>query len=452
MKQYCPSRHGDLQKCPTSAIQNAIDAAYEAGGGVVPLPPEHLFIGGLVIRSRVILEGQGEASSILQLEEGCDTHVIQTENFDEVAAAGKTWLVRDGMPHGFGFYKFRVLGNRKNTGENASLEEEADDKQNGISVYGKRYTLDDVLIANCRGKGMVSQGPDLGGQVDLDDVLEVNIGRIRVHHCSDGLFYKGCHDGSIQSAIIGSCSGTGFLSDTKKGSYNGSVDIGRIHSYGNLVGVRINTMGTAVQRLIGDACHKQGVIIDAHRVQIGQLWAFRNWRTDQTKEFRSTDPRIDASVELNQACQVGTATVRTDFGGTGIRIKGSRTQIGSCQIENESPRHDNPIPGIGIDVQATRVRASGDVQGYSTEDGIGVRVSGEKYLTMTDLNFTTSNCGVGFVNECNGDSQHWHIVTNAEKNQLGFQNNAKITRSTVSIMSRNSDWKSLFMRPDQKTE
>lgn len=431
LRKFFPLRMGNIRKNATDAIQKAIDAAHESGGGIVKIPPGVHQIGGLIARSRVILEGHGEAASCLRLEDGCDTHVIQTEAFDEKAAAGKQWLVKEGMPHGMGFRAFRIDGNR-----------DGNKRGTGLCVYAKRYLLHDVLITDCAEHGMISQGPDIGGQEEVDDILEAVIGLVRIHRCgTGGLIYRGPHDGEIESAIIGSCGGIGFLSDTKSGSFNGAVDIGRLHTYGCIVGTQINTAGTAVGRLIGDANFRQGAIVNAHRVQIGQLWAFRNWRTDRPGSTRSEDPRLDASVELNQACQIGTATVRTDFGGTGIRVKGARTQISSCQIENESPR-TGPLPGIGLDIQANRVRVSGDIQGYSQSESIGARISGEKYLMMTDLRLSIADCDTGFVNECSGDSHHWDVSVQVAEGQRGFRNEGKITRSDVSIRPRNADWKS----------
>jgi hypothetical protein len=369
---------------------------------------------------------------------GANRNVIETEEFKDCCKSGSRWLVEDGMAHGFGFRNLRIDGNRDNN-----------TRGHGLAIYGKRYLIDGVMIVNCAEDGLYSQGPDIGGQKETDDILEAEIRSIRIHKCGrNGITYRGPHDGYIASAFIGECDNIGLQTDPKSGHYNGAVDVGRIHSYACRIGIHIKTAGTALQRVLADTNFMQGLIVDEHRVQVGQLWAFRNWRTDKGAEKRSEGTEFieDASVELNQACQIGTATVRTDFGGTGIRIRGSRTQIGTCQIENTNPRGQIET-GIGIDIQASLVRVSGDVRGFSVPGSVGVRVTGEKPLMLTNVNCTIVDCATGFVNASYGDSRSWSIQIQTTAGQVGFENRGETGRSNIYLMSRGKDFRTLCKPP-----
>lgn len=420
----------------TEIIQSAINAARHAGGGIVEIPAGFFIVRGLTIRSRVMLKGQGDSATTLKLADNSNCNVIETENFVEDIKQSKKWLVEDGMNHGFSVRDLRIHGNKvENT------------KGHGLAIYGKRYTLDNLTILYCAQDGLFTQGPDVGGQSHIDDIPEAKIHNLHIHLCrGNGINYRGPHDGFIESAVIGECHGIGVITETETGKFNGAVDFGRLHVYSCQQGIRIGTAATTITKLVADTNYQQGVIVDAHRVQIGQLWAFRNWRPGTRGDLRSEDTRKDATVEINQTCQIGTATIRTDFGGTGIKINGFRTQIGSCLIECENPRGEESA-GIGLDIHANLVRATGDIRGFTRAGSIGLRVNHEKPFLMTTLDFTIVDCATGFVDGHGGDTQDWRIKIQTGENQKGFCLSGKNLRSSIQIMSRGKDYSTHMQLP-----
>src|SRR5690606_33160876 len=106
---------GDGRTDDRAAIQLASDTAANAGGGSVYLPAGSYLIGaapsgpgGLLLRSRVTLQGEAPRASVLKLADGVNRHLIYGPSNVES-------LWGSGSPHGldgFGLINLELDGNR----------------------------------------------------------------------------------------------------------------------------------------------------------------------------------------------------------------------------------------------------------------------------------------------------------------------------------------------------
>ncbi len=103
--------------------------------------------------------------------------------------------------------------------------------------------------------------------------------------------------------------------------------------------------------------------------------------------------------------------------------------------------------GIGVDVLASLVRVSGDVRGFSVPGSIGVRVSPDKPLPMTTINCSVVDCATGFLNVHGGESHVWNLQIHTTEGQCGFEHNGTTKRSAITIISRGTDCRTLFVQP-----
>lgn len=172
---------GDGATNDIAAIQAAVDAAAEAGGGIVFFPRGTYIVGtAIVIKDRVTLAGEGFASSIIKLKNGANTDVMVTEGFSGLTGTDKAegprdWEVRN----------LRIEGNKAN---NAS--------GHGMKLYGYRFRLSNLRITNCKNDGIHSESfsaANIPGNPERD--TEAEIDNVRTVNCDGyGVYWGGPHD------------------------------------------------------------------------------------------------------------------------------------------------------------------------------------------------------------------------------------------------------------------
>src|SRR3972149_4594783 len=105
---------GDGVTDDTAAIQAAIDAVATVGGGRVLIPKGTWLSGALTLKTGVILEGSGYASTVLKLKNNANTALLTTINFATFTGTN-SWLVASaGIPWGYGLTDMQLDGNKAN--------------------------------------------------------------------------------------------------------------------------------------------------------------------------------------------------------------------------------------------------------------------------------------------------------------------------------------------------
>ena len=173
---YVAKTIGDGVYDNTSVIQNAILAAYNAGGGDVLLGGGTLLTGPLTLYNNVKLIGVGKYATTLKLKDNSNNNVITTANFSSLT--GKNWstIVSEGkqslVPKSFGVSRLTIDGNKANQTSMSS---------SGIKFFGADWVMRDVVVKNCAGAGVYTEN-GLGSSSSVLGVgLQFIIDGCRVH-------------------------------------------------------------------------------------------------------------------------------------------------------------------------------------------------------------------------------------------------------------------------------
>jgi hypothetical protein len=332
-------------------------------GGEVSVPAGTYYVDQVLLDANVIFSGSGTDSTIVNQPNASNKAIFKTRNFDTLTGTN-TWFVSDGVPVGFGVNNMTLNGNKANNTSGF-----------GLQFYGKKYFVHDVYIIDCVNDGFYTECASIGGQETYLDAPECSINNVWVRNCGgNGLTYRGPHDGVIGNLYPFLCGGVGASFETLANTYDGAADIGYVHSYANNVGMSNNSRINA-EYIQTESNHAEGYICQNSDSTVGQLRAFKNQRDSEG----GTAPVTSKNVDIQQACKISTAKVRTDNGGVGISITGAGTYIGYAEINGEENG------SVGIDIDANQVITTSRVYDFTL--GIAIRCGA---TGATNGNFTTS--------------------------------------------------------------
>lgn len=172
---------GDGTTDDTTAIQNAINAANVAGGGIVFFPPGTYISTLLTLHSKVHLIGAGITATVLKLKNTTNTSFLQTNSFATLTGGNTT-----GGEFNFSIQNLTVDGNRAN--------QTGDATKAAIQIYGYGYILHNLRVHDSLGVGIYSEWSTSAADPG-NDAMEAHCSNIKVHHCySHGVQFRGPHD------------------------------------------------------------------------------------------------------------------------------------------------------------------------------------------------------------------------------------------------------------------
>jgi hypothetical protein len=369
-----------------SHVNKAQEASRDAGGFPVQLiGPTYNIDEPIIIQPGCGLAGLASKGVVLRLANGVNDDAIRTVDFEALSGSDK-WLVSEGVPTGFQLKGFTLDGNKNNNGAGA-----------GIKVYGKRYMADDLIIFDAAGDSFYTECALKGGQTEYDDLPETSVTNIYMWRSNGrGFACFGPHDGYIDriySALH--LNGAGVLFGSDFVTNNGATDVGFIHSYANNIGIDIQTRVNALYLQV-ESNYAEGLIVDNADTTIGQLRAFKNFR-----EFEATEAaQGDASVWLKGATKIGQAMVRTDNGGTGLKVTGSGSHVAHAEINGENGS------GIGLDLDANQCDITARIFDFDGGAGAGVRVGASGAVNGNTLNFSSRACDTHYSNVSSGSKSN----------------------------------------------
>jgi len=362
---------GDGVSDDTAEIQAAIDAVAALGGGEVLFSKALYLSQKLTLPSNVILRGKGSAYTTIKLKNGSNTALIETEDFSTLTGSNSWFVDTEGVPYGFGVVGMTLDGNKAN--QTAG---------NGVSVYGKRYLVSDVVVKDAYGVGWYTECAYKGGQHDWRDMPEGRIEGLYVHLSGGhGLQVRGPHDLFIASAFVSQAQGDGVRVEGLLNVYQGNSDIGLIHSYGNVgMGFYCNTLVNA-DVIIGETNAKEGVVFDEGS-GISTCSVIRAFGND----YASTG--LYYNVRLATGIQAGTIHCldNTYQSAGGISLAGNQIQIGTLNVLSTIAHNGKGIhsPGAAnVDI------GSAIVEGYSGATGVGVSITS---MTRCSIDAYVTNC------------------------------------------------------------
>lgn len=388
--------------------------ALTLGGGDLHCPsPNYLISDTIIPYSLVYLIGNGHSNTIFKLADNSNTNMLETKNYSTLVNTNK-WLTTDGVQHGFGIIGIQFNGNKANQTSGG-----------GIFIYGKRYTVDDVLIRDTFGDGFWSEAGDAGGQTDWTDMPECNIGQIWVKECGGHSFtYRGPHDGRINSVVVAESGGRGVRIQRSAGVYNGVADFGFIHSYANTAENIYIDCRVKGEHFIGEAGYHHGIFMasSASDSQINNLEAYGNDRNNLNTYW-------DVLIEGQQNI-IGSvySAVQNDTAGS-FRIAGDNNKIG---IVNLSGVQSSAANMVGLDVDASGSYIGGGfINGYDNVGTcIGLRTNTSGAKSYNDINVHIRNCTTLFRNNAAGSHNSYNIMLQTLAGQTAFSGSAPNSNKT----------------------
>lgn len=174
-----------------AAIQAAIHAAANAGGGCVYFPKgvyligsEPNGIGGLQLRSHVMLQGEAPRAVVLKLMNGANKSLIYGPSEVERLWGSKS----DGGLQSWSLKNIELDGNRATN--NAG---------NGVWVYGFKPIIDNLFIGNVAEHAWRSEWGTGGPVFGMEGVIS----NVYIETCGKhGFWFAGPHDSTITNVLV----------------------------------------------------------------------------------------------------------------------------------------------------------------------------------------------------------------------------------------------------------
>jgi hypothetical protein len=242
----------------TAAIQAALDAASAAGGGVVRLRPgANYSVTGVTIGSNVVLDLNNGG---LTLSNAANAPVVSVASYASLIAGDTT-----GGPTDFGVQNGYLDGNKSNQSATA---------QPVLAIYGRRYTLSNLMVRNGKGTGIDSQWSTTSS-FQSPNGFESFVTQVYVHSCDgDGINFRGPHDTFFSNFFIVKCgvaSGSVPLRfPDASGRANGS-NVQQFHVYGGNgynYGLLCNTAGMRFSNFVVEGGQLAQVLVQASQVML----------------------------------------------------------------------------------------------------------------------------------------------------------------------------------------
>ena len=184
-----------------STINRLIEQAAELAGGssaTVKLQPgTYTLTEPIEPREGVVLEGERDGSTILQVGVEARCAAIQTPEFETLLNSGESGK----GPSQFTLRNLTIDGNRAhNSPEAGSI------KGNGINIYGRCYRIEDVIVRNCANDGIRTQDGIAPAFTVTTDSIECHYSMIKVHDCGrHGWYHQGPSDCQMDDVLVYKC-------------------------------------------------------------------------------------------------------------------------------------------------------------------------------------------------------------------------------------------------------
>jgi hypothetical protein len=224
--EYNPEWFGGIVSASdnTTAIQNTINACFNAGGGVVLFPAGTWLASRITVMRTVILDGGATGSAILKQISNSNQDFIISENFATLTLGGLRVSDSSLVPYWFGLKDILVDGNKANQTSGR-----------GVAFYGAAQVMKgNVVVYNCFDDGIYTEYTDVTGSTDWKGQEEGQFDNITTRdNGGKGWLFRGPHNSRINAVIAQLNGDWGFYAEVGT-NYDGLFDvIGLLHPYQN---------------------------------------------------------------------------------------------------------------------------------------------------------------------------------------------------------------------------
>ncbi len=361
------------------AVQAAIDAA-ASNGGVVQFPAGTCLIGAtLTLPARVALKGVSRDATVIKAKNGLNADLIKTANHAALVGQNK-YLTSDGVPYGFGIEALRLDGNAANQTSG-----------NGLVVYGKRYTLKDVMIANIKGIGWMSEGHYNVGTAAHPEQPESLYANVDVQTCgSHGIQYRGPADAVWLAVFSHDNAGWGVRFEGDGAAYQPASDARFLHVYANTAGGVFVSANTRMRfgHLATESNFGQGLVDQSFGTTYDCIEAYTNCRTAGTHQIELSGSSINVTKIFNADGLTGKSAVLST---------GGANRIASGMLIGDGSG------GTGLTVSGPNCEFRISVLGYSGTGGIGAQFGNAGVaLSGSQFDLVVFDCRTGYTNVASG--------------------------------------------------
>lgn len=362
------------------AIQAAIDAAATTGG-TVQFPAGTSLIGAtLTLRARVLLRGVSRDATVIKAKAALNADLIKTANHASLTGQNKS-AIADGVPYGFGLEAMRLDGNAANQSSG-----------NGLVIYGKRYTLRDVVIANVKGVGWMSEGYfSANVSASYPDEPESLCVNVDVQNCgSHGIQYRGPSDAVWLAVFSHQNAGWGARFESDGATYQCASDVRFMHVYANTAGGVYVSANTRMRfgHLATESNYGQGLVDQSFGTTYDAIESYVNCRTTGTHQIELSGAAISVTKLWNSDGATGKSGV--------LSTGGSNRIASAVLIGDASPGTGLTIAGPQCDIRAT-------ISGYSATGGKGAQFGNAGVaLSGSHFDILIYDCKTAYTNAVAG--------------------------------------------------
>lgn len=400
---------GDGTTDDTAAIQAALDAAAAAGGGIVLLRVgTYLISSTLVLKARVHLAGEAANLVTIRLADNANVTMLETFKFDALRAIDAYDLNDDpDFTFGFGIRDIIFDGNFNNQSPSGLIY--------GLRLYGRRYHLQSVQIADVRGIGLwtIQNGAQKAPFDFTDTRMPGGIDDVNIVNCLDEAWiFQGPDDipiGSFTTNNNGDATITTPVQTSRFPDWVGE-EVHALHIDGAFHAKYLNLNGARFGRGLN--------VRSGQRIEIDHVIASGNW--GNVKLNANCFGKIDQIVsQANPLGQDGNAHPHVENAAQDVqfsniivrRVNGHDSaapgvvDTGGAQFGRVLGRNGDGIPGHGVILAGPRSRVDDvlmeGLRGTASDGNpsVGVRIdSGASYVRVMG---SASECDVGFRNQVN---------------------------------------------------
>jgi hypothetical protein len=239
----------------TLLIQNALDA----GAGTVSLAPfgDTYVVNGVTVPDNVRLNLAG---ATIKLADAANTYAVSTAGYASLTGTDSTAGSRD-----FAIINGYIDGNKANN---------TDTTKPTLAIYGRRYTLENVVVRNGKGTGIRSEWATTS-PFQAPNGFESYVDKVYTHSCDGhGLDFNGPHDtffGSIFAVKCATIAGTVPLNFADTTGRSNGCNVQQAHIYGGggyAYGLVAGTSGMRFVNIISEGAQTAQVQVVASQVQI----------------------------------------------------------------------------------------------------------------------------------------------------------------------------------------
>ena len=298
---------GDGTADDSNAIQAAIDAANSRGGGTVVFPAGTFRVTrALTIYSQIVFRGAGTRATVIRKSPGGGAYpIVKSPAYDPPTGEPTpifSWSLQN----------ISFDGNR-----------DAGALGNGVQVYASGYSMFNVTIYNCEGRGL--WGEFHAEEPPPGELLEAQLANVWVHHCtSGGIYWNGPKDSQWVNVVVYLC-GPATGNSTTRGVevHNRSnglrVANGHVWGLNHLVAWYVDCDGPSLTNCTGEGAQRaQLVVVGNDSVVMGG------------KYFAARPDRQTAGIEI------GDATAPNPTAGTFVNTKVINCELGALKFVNDA--------------------------------------------------------------------------------------------------------------------